>query len=44
MNNPDEEMANYASATLDDLVAADPSLRADSSDEGVLADLDALLE
>jgi len=44
MNNPDEEMANYAAATLDDLVAADPSLRADSSDEGVLADLDALLE
>ena len=44
MNNPDEEMANYASATLDDLIEADPSLRADTSDDSVLADLDALLE
>jgi len=44
MNNPDEEMANYALATLDDLIEADPSLRAESSDDSVLADLDALLE
>lgn len=44
MNNPDEEMANYASATLDDLIEADPSLRADTSEESVLADLDALLQ
>jgi hypothetical protein len=44
MNNPDEEMANYARATLDDLIEADPSLRAQTDDESVLADLDALLE
>lgn len=44
MNNPDEEMANYASATLDELIEADPSLRQDSSDDSVLAELDALLE
>ncbi len=44
MANPDVEMANYASATLDDLLDADPSLRAESSDESVLADLDALLD
>lgn len=44
MSNPDEEMANYASATLDDLLDAEPSLRAESSDESVLADLDALLD
>jgi hypothetical protein len=44
MSNPDEEMANYASATLGDLLDADPSLRAQSVDDSVLADLDALLE
>jgi hypothetical protein len=44
MNNPDEEMANYARATLDDLVEAEPNLRVQSSDDSVLADLDALLE
>lgn len=44
MNNPDEEMANYAAATLDDLIEADPSLRAESTDDSVLSDLDALLE
>ena len=44
MENPDEEMAKYASATIDDLLEADPSLRVESSDESVLADLDALLE
>lgn len=44
MENPDEEMAKFATATLDDLLDADPSLRAESSDDNVLADLDALLE
>jgi hypothetical protein len=44
MDNPDGEMANYASATLDDLIDADPSLRTQSSEESILADLDALLE
>ncbi|HMB72483.1 MAG TPA: hypothetical protein VKQ06_02855 [Gammaproteobacteria bacterium] len=44
MNNPDEEMANYAAATLDDLIEADPSLRATTADESVLADLEDLLE
>jgi hypothetical protein len=37
-------MANYASATLDDLLDADPSLRTETADDSVLADLDALLE
>jgi hypothetical protein len=44
MNNPDEEMARYASATIDDLLEADPSLRATTSEQDVLADLDALLD
>lgn len=44
MNNPGEEMANYARATLDDLLEADPSLRVRASDDSVLADLDALLD
>ncbi|MGD2166841.1 MAG: hypothetical protein PVF63_01970 [Gammaproteobacteria bacterium] len=44
MSNPDEEMANYASATLGDLLDADPSLRVETADDDVLADLDALLE
>jgi hypothetical protein len=44
MNDPDAEMANYAAATLDDLLEADPELRAEPVDESVLADLDALLE
>jgi hypothetical protein len=44
MENPGEEMAKYASATIDDLLEADPSLRVESSDEDVLADLDALLD
>jgi hypothetical protein len=44
MNNPDEEMAVYAAATLEDLLRADPAARTQVSDEDVLADLEALLE
>jgi len=44
MNNPDEEMARFAGATLDDLPAADPSARVVQSDEDVLGDLEALLD
>jgi hypothetical protein len=44
MANPDEEMANYANATLNDLLDADPSARVESSDEDVLSDLESLLE
>lgn len=44
MENPDEEMAKFASATLNDLLEADPSLRPAGADDSVLADLDALLE
>lgn len=44
MRDPDVEMARFASATLDDLPEADPSLRVASSDEDVLADLESLLQ
>lgn len=44
MNNPDEEMANFAEATLGDLLPADPSARAEVSDDAVLDDLESLLE
>lgn len=44
MNNPDEEMAKFASATINDLLAADPSLRVAESEDDVLGDLDSLLE
>jgi hypothetical protein len=44
MNNPDEEMAKFAASTLDDLPFADPSLRAVTSDEDVLSDLESLLQ
>jgi acetolactate synthase regulatory subunit len=44
IENPELQMGNYAAATLDDLHPADPSLRAQSSDEDVLSDLESLLE
>jgi hypothetical protein len=44
MNNPAEEMANYAEATLRDLLDADPAARVESSDDDVLGDLESLLE
>lgn len=44
IENPAEQMGNYAAGTLDDLPSADSSLRVEESDEDVLADLDALLE
>ena len=43
MKDPDVEMARFAEATLNDLLAADPSLRAERSDEDVLADIESLL-
>jgi hypothetical protein len=43
MKNPDEEMAKFAEATLNDLLAADPTLRVESSDDDVLADIESLL-
>lgn len=43
VENPAEEMGNYAAATLDDLPDADPSLRAEANDEDVLSDLESLL-
>jgi hypothetical protein len=43
MNNPDEEMARFADATLGDLLDADPSARVESADEDVLSDLESLL-
>ncbi len=44
IENPAEQMANYAGATLDDLPEADPSLRVGTDREGVISDLEALLE
>ena len=44
MNNPDEEMARFASATLGDLPNADPGARVEQADEDVLADLESLLQ
>jgi len=44
VNNPAEEMGNYAEATLEDIPEADSSLRAETSEEDVLDDLDSLLE
>lgn len=44
VENPAEQMSNYAAATLDDLPDADPSLRAERSDEDVLSDIESLLE
>jgi hypothetical protein len=43
MKNPDEEMARFASATLNDLLAADPTLRVEQSGDDVLADIESLL-
>lgn len=44
VENPDEQMTNYAHGTLDDLPEADPSLRVETSEEDVLSDLESLLE
>jgi len=44
IENPEREMENYAAATLEDIPDADPSLRAESSDEDVLSELESLLE
>jgi hypothetical protein len=44
VENPETEMANYAAATLDELPKADPSLRTEESPEGVISDLESLLE
>lgn len=44
MKDPDVEMARFAEATLDDLLAADPSLRAESAEEDVLGDIESLLD
>jgi hypothetical protein len=44
MNNPDEEMANYAEATLGDLLAADPSARVEVAADDVLDELESILK
>jgi hypothetical protein len=43
MKDPDVEMARFAEATLDDLLAADPSLRVERTEEDVLSDIESLL-
>ena len=44
IENPAVEMANYAEGTLEDIPNADPSLRASTSAEDVISDLESLLE
>jgi hypothetical protein len=44
VNNPEEQMGNYARGTLNDVPEADPSLRVETSTEDVLSDLESLLE
>lgn len=44
IENPEREMANYARGTLDELPEAQRELRAESSSEEVISDLEALLE
>jgi hypothetical protein len=43
MANPGETMGQYANATLGDLLEAEPSLRAHTTDEDVLSDVESLL-
>lgn len=44
IENPEQEMANYAEGTLGDLPNADPSLRVETSADEVILDLESLLE
>ena len=44
VENPGEQMTNYASATLDDIPEADASLRVERNEEDVLSDLESLLD
>ena len=44
IENSAEEMAKYAAGTLGSLPDADPSLRAETSEDDVISDLEALLE
>jgi len=44
VENPAEQMANYAAGTLGDLPVANPLLRVEPSAEDVLSDLESLLE
>jgi len=44
IENPAEEMANYAGGTLEELPNADPSLRVEASADEVILDLESLLE
>jgi hypothetical protein len=44
VENPDREMTNYATGTLEDLPDAEPSLRVETSADDVISDLESLLE
>ena len=44
VENPAEQMANYANAALDDLPEANPALRIERSGDDVISDLESLLE
>lgn len=44
IENPAEEMANYAAGTLEEIPNADPSLRVEASVDDVISDLESLLE
>ena len=44
VENPDREMTNYATATLEDIPEADPSLRVETAGDDVIDDLESLLQ
>ena len=44
VENPGEQMGNYAAATLEDMPQAEPTLRVGTSSEDVLSDLESLIE
>jgi len=44
IENPEREMRNYATATLEEIPDAEPSLRVETSSEDVISDLESLLE
>jgi hypothetical protein len=44
MNDPEEEMAKYAEATLSDLLDADPGARAAQPDDNVISDIEQILK
>jgi hypothetical protein len=44
VENPSEQMGNYAAGTLEDMPEAEPALRVATSPDDVLSDLESLLD